>query len=122
MPLPHYREYLSAVERVARRESSAGPAETVGPAANREDVFEVVRLSDLASDPELTKPLPWLIPGLVPQGTAILLYGSPKVGKTTLAAAISAAVALGENFLGRVVSSGPVLYCDMERPRRLTVA
>lgn len=84
--------------------------------------FSVSRLVDLMSDPDLNKPVPWLIPGLVPQGAAVLLYGSPKAGKTTLAAAMCAAIAGGTELLGRSVTAGPVLYCDMERSRRLTIA
>jgi hypothetical protein len=84
--------------------------------------FSVSRLVDLVNDPDLNKPVPWLIPRLVPQGAAILLYGSPKAGKTTLAAAMCAAIAGGTDLIGRSVTAGPVLYCDMERSRRLTTA
>jgi hypothetical protein len=100
-----------------RQHAEPGRLEPPDPRA-----FSVRRLADLVKDPELARPLPWLIPGIVPQGAAVLLYGSPKVGKTTLVAAMCAAVARGGEFLGRTIPSVPVLYCDMERPRRLTVA
>jgi len=83
--------------------------------------FPVHRLVDLLNDPALTAPTPWLVPGILPKGAAVMLYGAPKVGKTTLASAIVAAVASGTPFLGRPVSPVPVLYVDLERPRRLTV-
>jgi hypothetical protein len=84
--------------------------------------FVVRRLTDLANDPDLSKAIGWLIPGLIPEGAALLLYGSPKVGKTTFAAAICAAIAQGGEFLGRSIASAGVLYCDMERPCALTVS
>jgi hypothetical protein len=111
----------AAVRRIASGHGAAHePSDR--PAAGAFHRFEVRRLADLVNDPDMNKPLPWLVPGLIPAGAAVLLYGSPKVGKTTLAAAICAAVAQGGTFLGRPISPAPVLYCDMERSRRLTVA
>lgn len=80
----------------------------------------VRNLCDALRDPELSRPTRYLLPGLIPEGSAILLYGSPKVGKTTLAAHLAAAIAAGKSFLGRPAKQRPVLYCDFERAVRLT--
>src|SRR5262245_60232150 len=76
---------------------------------------------ELAADPDLMRPPDFLVGGLLPRGCLALLYGAPKSGKTTLAAHIAAAVALGRPFLGRPAEAHPVLYADFERPRRLTL-
>jgi len=57
----------------------------------------------------------WIVENLIPQGTT-LLAGSPKVGKSYLALAISVAVATGGKVFGsfNVVSSGPVVYLALE--------
>ncbi|HEV8355678.1 MAG TPA: AAA family ATPase [Gemmatimonadales bacterium] len=77
---------------------------------------------ELADDPSLMEPPEFVVGGLLPLGCLALLYGPPKSGKTTLAAHLAAAVALGRSFLGRVVVARPTLYCDFERPKRLTLA
>ena len=78
--------------------------------------FPIQRLAALLADPSMTAPTNWLVPGVVPAGAAVLLYGSPKVGKTTLAAALVAAVASGRPFLGRPVTAGPVLLSTSSAP------
>lgn len=78
-------------------------------------------LCEALNDPELSRPTRYLFPGLIPEGSAVLLYGSPKVGKTTLAAHLAAAIAAGSTFLGRSARQRRVLYCDFERASRLTV-
>jgi hypothetical protein len=77
---------------------------------------------ELADDPALMQPPEFVVGGLLPLGCLALLYGPPKSGKTTLAAHIAGAVALGRPFLGRAVEARPSLYCDFERPRKLTLA
>jgi hypothetical protein len=90
-------------------------AETAAP-------LKTFSVRELADDPELMQPPEFLIGGLLPLGCLALLYGPPKSGKTTLAAHLAGAVALGRPFLGRSVEARPTLYCDFERPRKLTLA
>ena len=46
-----------------------------------------------------------------------VLVGKRKAGKSTLARSLAKAVAHGENFLGRKVRQGPVLYVALEEKR-----
>lgn len=65
-------------------------------------------------------PLRWAIPGLLPEGLAILA-GKPKFGKSFLCIQLGAAIAAGEGAtLGAEIETGDVLYCALEdSPRRL---
>ncbi len=65
-------------------------------------------------------PLRWAIPGLLPEGLAILA-GKPKFGKSFLCIQLGAAIAAGEGgALGVEIDAGDVLYCALEdSPRRL---
>ncbi len=65
-------------------------------------------------------PLRWAIPGLLPEGLAILA-GKPKFGKSFLALQMGAAIAGGVGgTLGVEIEAGDVLYCALEdSPRRL---
>lgn len=65
-------------------------------------------------------PLKWAIPGLLPEGLAILA-GKPKFGKSFFCIQLGAAIAAGEGgTLGVEIESGDVLYCALEdSPRRL---
>ena len=55
-------------------------------------------------------PLRWVIPGLVPAGGLVVLAGSQKLGKSTLAMDATVAVAAGQPFLDRPTLAGPTLY------------
>lgn len=68
---------------------------------------------------EFLDPL-WVVPGLLPEGLAILA-GRPKIGKSWLALNIAVAVASGGVALGQIkVEKGYVLYLALEDgPRRL---
>jgi hypothetical protein len=57
---------------------------------------------------------PWLVDGIIAEGSLNLLAGSPGQYKTWLALELSRAVAHGENFLGRATRKRPVLYADLE--------
>jgi len=109
------------MSRRERLRSEAGARLANRAEAGGLEDFPVCRLVDLLDDPAMTEPTSWLVPGILPKGAAVLLYGSPKVGKTTLASALLAAVAAGRPFLDRPVAPAPVLYVDMERAKRLTV-
>jgi len=61
----------------------------------------------------------WHLPGLIPAGGFVVLYGAPKSGKTTLGMHMAAALAGAQEFLGgRAVLN--VLWLDLEQPRRVT--
>jgi hypothetical protein len=56
----------------------------------------------------------WLVDGLLPSDGFGLLVGPQKRGKSTLARQLAVAVADGEEFLGRKVIQGEVLYISLE--------
>jgi hypothetical protein len=60
----------------------------------------------------------WAIPGILPQGLAIL-GAKPKMGKSTLALNISIAISTGGMALGQIkVEKGSVLYLALEDTQR----
>ena len=63
-------------------------------------------------------PLPWAIPGLLPQGAA-LLCGPPKAGKSRLVLGLAAAIAYGGIALSHTeVAQGEVLVLALEDGKR----
>lgn len=59
----------------------------------------------------------WLVDGMLGRRTVGALYGPPSTGKTTMAAALSVAVATGRPFLGhRVMHRGSVVYVGPDDP------
>ncbi len=77
------------------------------------DELEDKSIGDLMEEPEQT--VEWLCDGLLPSGGSSLLSAKAKVGKTTMARCLAAAVARGEQFLGRRTKRGAVLYfCGIE--------
>ncbi|MDZ7677042.1 MAG: AAA family ATPase [Acidimicrobiales bacterium] len=58
-------------------------------------------------------PLRWHLPGIIPEGSN-LLVGPPKVGKSWFVLALALAVASGGRMLGETVESRPVLYLALE--------
>jgi energy-coupling factor transporter ATP-binding protein EcfA2 len=65
----------------------------------------------------------WVIPSFIPAGGFTVLYGAPKSGKTTLAAHMAAAIIGSRLFLGGHWNlAQPVLWLDLEQPRRVTRA
>jgi RecA-family ATPase len=64
---------------------------------------------------DLQRPnLSWLIHGLIPRPSMMMLMGPPKVGKSWLAMDIARAVAGGKDFLGRKTIQGRVLYIQQD--------
>lgn len=61
-------------------------------------------------------PVPWLYPGILSEGGYTLLYGRPKMGKSTLAYQIATALATGQDFLGHAVKPRRVLWLNMDTP------
>lgn len=54
----------------------------------------------------------WLIEGLIPENTSVLVTGESGCGKSTLVTAICGHVAYGVPFLGRETQRRRVLYLD----------
>ena len=61
--------------------------------------------------------IPWIIPDLIGPGFTILA-GPPKVGKSWLALQIAKSIAFGNDFLGKKVEQGRVLYLALEDSER----
>lgn len=58
---------------------------------------------------------PWVIDGYLARGVVSIIAGKPKVGKSTLVFAATDAIASGvDEFLGRKVNGGPVVYVSEE--------
>jgi AAA domain len=64
-------------------------------------------------DAQVFPPLAYAVPGLVPEGS-VLLVGAPKIGKSWLALSIALAAADGGKALGLDVPKRPVLYAALE--------
>lgn len=77
--------------------------QTFGPFRPAADLSEICASQD-----------PWLVPGIIPESSVVVLASSPKVGKTCFATALARSVALGESFLGQPVRQSPVLWCAHE--------
>jgi archaellum biogenesis ATPase FlaH len=56
----------------------------------------------------------WLVEGLMPQGSLILLAAREKSGKGLLTIDLVASIAEGTEFLGRPCSQGKAIYCATE--------
>jgi len=56
----------------------------------------------------------WLVPDMLPANELFVLAASPRAGKSLLAMLLAKCIASGENFLGRVVTQGSVLYVNLE--------
>ncbi|SHF60816.1 IclR helix-turn-helix domain-containing protein [Desulfofundulus australicus DSM 11792] len=110
----HTREELiTLVERV--QEWRPTPRQATAPSAKLPKGFSAVELVN-ADFPEPS----WVIPGLLPEGLA-LLVGRPKIGKSWLALNIAVAAASGGVALGKIkVEKASVVYLALEdQPRRL---
>jgi len=77
--------------------------------------FRFATLGELMREPDAL--VSWLVEGVLPTDGLSLLAAKPKVGKSTLARCLALAVARGEEFLGRMVAQGPVIYLALEEKR-----
>ena len=72
-------------------------------------------------DAQVFPPLAYAVPGLVPEGS-VLLVGAPKIGKSWLVLAVGLAASEGGKALGLDIPKRPVLYAALEdgdrRPNR----
>ncbi len=73
---------------------------------------ELISARDLLALPP--DPTRWIWDGCLPLGGCSILVAKPKVGKTTLAANLSIAVARGLPFLGRDTQKSPVAYLSLD--------
>jgi AAA domain/Transcriptional regulator, AbiEi antitoxin len=64
-------------------------------------------------DAQVFPPLTYAVPGLIPEGS-VLLVGPPKIGKSWLVLAAALAAASGGRALGIKVERRPVLYLALE--------
>jgi RecA-family ATPase len=64
-------------------------------------------------DAQVFPPLAYAVPGLIPEGS-VLLVGAPKIGKSWLVLAVGLAAASGGKALGLDVPKRPVLYLALE--------
>jgi hypothetical protein len=93
-----------------RRPSSPSPSLHKG-SGRKDDEPELLRLADVESP----GPRRYLVEALVLGAYVTLLYGDGGVAKSLLALALAVAIAGdAEEWLGRRVESGPVLYLDFE--------
>ena len=83
---------------------------TEAPATGRKPRFSLTRFADLKAS---TAP-PQLIRGLIPRVGLTVVWGPPKSGKSFVVFDAMMHVAIGEDYRGREVIYGPVVYCAFE--------
>ena len=64
-------------------------------------------------DAQVFPPLAYAVPGLIPEGS-VLLVGAPKIGKSWLVLAVGLAASDGGKALGVDIPKRPVLYAALE--------
>src|SRR5512132_3341506 len=64
-------------------------------------------------DTQVFPPLSYAVPGLIPEGS-VLLVGAPKIGKSWLALSVGLAASDGGKALGIDIPKRPVLYAALE--------
>ena len=77
--------------------------------------FRMTPLCELLQEPP--EDLSWVVDAMLPASGLSMLAAKPKVGKSTLARNLALCVARGEDFLGRGVAAGAVLYFALEEKR-----
>ena len=77
--------------------------------------FNFTCLPDLLAEPP--EEVEWCWDQTLPAGGLSILAAKPKVGKSTLARNLAFAVASGEEFLGRAINQGTVVYIALEEKR-----
>ena len=68
--------------------------------------FRLFNRKELAALPDTR----WLVEGLLPERSVVVLYGTEGIGKTFVTLATGAAVSLGVNLFGRACEKGQVVY------------
>jgi hypothetical protein len=91
-----------------------GPGDDLSPDADK--LLATLRTGAWLDTQEFP-PLSYAVPGLIPEGS-VLLVGAPKIGKSWLVLAVALAVAEGGRALGLEVPKRPVLYLALEGGHR----
>lgn len=74
--------------------------------------MKVFHSADLVARP--SKPIRWLVDGLIPVGTLCDVFGQPGDGKSTLVLSLSDHVSRGASWFGRTVRKTPVVWISGE--------
>lgn len=80
---------------------------------------EVIDLADLQAK-EKTE-IDWIIPGIIPNCSTIMLYAKPGIGKSTLAYSWVYSIATGQSWNNRQVEEGKVLIIQLEENEQTTL-
>jgi hypothetical protein len=75
------------------------------------------RIHDLLAEPETA--IQWVIDPYIPACGIILLYGKYSTGKSPLTWHMGQSVSAGVPFFGCPTTQGPVLYIELDSPKRL---
>jgi hypothetical protein len=70
---------------------------------------------------EMPEKTPWIVEGLLAEGSSTELFGKPKMGKSTFTHCMIRAVLEGRSFLGKKTQKGPVVYLT-EMPKHEVMA
>ena len=119
----HSAQAVSFVEQFVKDEGvvfSIRPVTISGAVGlDESNPFSLLRPVDIAQlYDEVEGDMPWVLDGYLVKGGLTLLAGPPKLGKTTLAYQILAAIAEGVPFLGKTVAQSKVLLLGVEEHRR----
>lgn len=72
--------------------------------------FEAIPLHEFVAEPTP----PWMIKGILPETGMAMIYGASGSGKSFLAIDLALSIALGEEWCGRKVNQGSVVYVAAE--------
>lgn len=108
---PQLREALDIIEDNDRQRVSTFPAALVEPLALR-------TLQNMADDPALLAPPDWVLRPFFERGTLSSVYGTGKIGKSSMLADIAVHVSLGIEWASYLVDGGTVLWIDLEQGER----
>ncbi len=90
------------------------PIETRGTGAER-NLYPLYSAKEVAEWPGID----WLVDGVIQQGSAVLLYGESRIGKSFLALDLAVALAAGNNWFGYPVRRSRVIFFAAESPAGL---
>ena len=95
------------------RTVEAKPRSPVEPSKAR---FHLTRFRDIA----ITKGVAYLVKDLLPTTGLVVVWGPPKCGKSFWMFDLSMHIALGQEYRGRRVQQGPVVYLALEGGKGFT--
>lgn len=103
------------LEKVGNKEELQDLIEKAPLFKIRNKLITVEELLNRESDEKIG----WLIGGLIPENSMVMLSGAPGHFKTWFGLFLAKAVSSGTQFLGRETKKVPVIYVDRENPRNL---